>query len=356
MKSGEGNVVPRMRLKTAGTLAAAALVCTTAPGRGAQAQADRFPPKVSDVVRQLKLSEQEQMQMLQGQPVTRLLETDPSKEVSVFGAVWIKASVASYLAAVRQIEKLEKGEGFLVTKRISSPPRLEDFDQLTLPADDIGDLKKCKVGSCEVKMGEAALMRIQKEVDWSKPAANTEVERIMREMALSYVTSYLEGGNAKLAVYRDSGRPTFTATEFASMIDRMPALTEHLPDVKRYLLGFPTETLANSESFLYWQNVKFGLKPTIRINHLTIADEKTHAVVASKMLYATHYFWTALELRVLVPDPGRGEGFWFVNVNRSRSDGLSGFVGTLLRGKVRGEAQKGMESALRAIKQNLERS
>jgi hypothetical protein len=72
------------------------------------------------------------------------------------------------------------------------------------------------------------------------------------------------------------------------------------------------------------------------------------------MLYASHYFWSAIELRVLVPDPARGEGFWFVNLNRSRSDGLSGFVGTIIRGKVRSEAQKGMEAALKFTKSRME--
>ena len=109
-----------------------------------------------------------------------------------------------------------------------------------------------------------------------------------------------------------------------SMIERMPPLTDYLPDLKRYLLGYPKMTLPNAESFLYWQNAKFGLKPTIRISHVTMARQPAGAVVVSKMLYASHYFWTAIELRVLVPDPARGEGFWFVTVNRSRSDGLSG--------------------------------
>ena len=113
-------------------------------------------------------------------------------------------------------------------------------------------------------------------------------------------------------------------------------------------------TLPNAESFLYWQNAKFGLKPTIRINHLTIANQQTHAVVVSKMLYASHYFWTAIEVRVLVPDPARGEGFWFVNVNRSRSDGLDGFIGSLIRGKVQSEAEKGMEAALAITKTRME--
>ena len=55
---------------------------------------------------------------------------------------------------------------------------------------------------------------------------------------------------------------------------------------------------------------------------MTVREGPDDAVVTSKMLYATHYFWTGLELRVLVSDPPRGSGFWFVTVNRSRSDGL----------------------------------
>jgi hypothetical protein len=74
-----------------------------------------------------------------------------------------------------------------------------------------------------------------------------------------------------------------------------------------------------------------GLKPTIRISHLTIREGPDDTMVASKMLYGSHYFWTALELRTLVPDPARGPGFWFVTVSRSRSDGLGGFTGMIVR-------------------------
>jgi hypothetical protein len=302
----------------------------------------------------VKLTPEQQKQLLAGQPVTKLLETDPAKEVAIFGIVWVKAPMDRYIAAVKDIESFEKGDNFLVTKRISSPPRLEDFDKLTLPPDDIEDLKTCKVGECELKLGETALKRIQKETDWSKPTATADVERSIRKLALEYVDGYLEGGNSRLATYRDAKRPTFVAQEFAAMVDRMPSLTEYLPDLRRYLLEYPKATLPNAESFLYWQDAKFGLKPTIRINHLTIADEKTHVAVVSKMLYSSHYFWTAIELRVLVPDPARGEGFWFANVNRSRSDGLGGFVGSMIRGKVRGEAEKGMQAALKVTKTRME--
>lgn len=72
------------------------------------------------------------------------------------------------------------------------------------------------------------------------------------------------------------------------------------------------------------------------------------------MLYASHYFWTALELRVLLPDPARSPGFWFITVNRSRSDGLSGFLGRIVRGRVRNEVQGGTLAALTATKTKLE--
>ena len=87
---------------------------------------------------------------------------------------------------------------------------------------------------------------------------------------------------------------------------------------------------------------------------ITIQDRGDATVIASKMLYASHYFWTALETRTLMPDASRGSGFWFITVNRSRSDGLSGFLGRLIRGRVRNEARKGTLAALTATKTSLE--
>jgi hypothetical protein len=307
------------------------------------------------ITKYVKLTPAQQSQLAGGQPVTKLLDSDPSKEVAVFGAIWVGAPIATYVAAVKDIERLESGGAFRVTKKISAPPRLEDFAQLTVPDDDAADLKACKVGECEIKLGAPAIERVRREVDWSKPGARARLDQVARALALEYVKSYLDGGNAELAIYRDSERPTFVAKEFESMVDRLPELVEFLPEIRQYLLDFPKTTLPNSDSFLYWQEAQFGLKPTIRINHLVIAESPNGSAIASKMIYASHYFWTALELRVLVPDPARGTGFWFVSLNRSRSDGLSGFVGRIIRGKVRTEAEKGMAAVLAATRSMIER-
>ena len=349
------NAGPHVLLLSVAGLAALLVLRPGATSLRAQGQPP-LPSRFDSYIKaHVKLTADEYKQLLAGQPVAKHLETDPAKEVAIFGAVWVKAPIARYLSALKDIESFEKGDNFLVTKRISDRPRLEDFDQLSLPPEDIADLRTCKVGECEVKLGETALTRIQKETNWSTPNATAEVERSMRRLAHEYVIAYLEGGNSRLAVYRDAKRPTFVAQEFAAMVERMPEMSNYLPGLKTYLVDYPKATLPNAESFLYWQNAKFGLKPTIRINHLTIANQQSHVVVVSKMLYASHYFWTAIELRVLVPDPARGEGFWFANVNRSRSDGLDGFTGTIVRSKVRSEAEEGMQAALAITKKRMER-
>lgn len=261
-----------------------------------------------------------------------------------------------YVKAVKDIEAFESGGGFKVTKRISAPPRLEDFDALRLPAEDLEDLRSCRVGDCEIKLGEQALRRFRSEVDWRAPTAREAANALMRHLSLEYVNRYLKGGNDELAVYRDNSRPTFVAQEFRAMVNGMPELTTEMPDLRRYLLEYPKVTLPNATSFLYWQETEFGLKPTIRISHLTIRETAEDTVVASKMLYASHYFWTGLEVRALVPDPERGAGFWFVTVNRARSDGLGGFSGIFVRRRVRSEVQEGALAGLRTTKQKLEQS
>ena len=315
----------------------------------------RFPSRLDSYFKKtVGLTVEEQQQLASGQPVTKLLDADESKEVAVFGAVWINAPIRRYADAVRDIENFERGGGFKITKRISSPPLLNDFAELRLPEDDIADLRTCRVGDCALKLGEDALNRFRSQINWNGPDAGASANRLMRQLAFEYVTRYLKGGNDSLAVYRDSSRPTFVAQEFRSMVDSMPELTTYMPDVRKSLLEYPKSGLPGATDLLYWQETEFGLKPTIRISHLTVREGPDDAVVTSKMLYASHYFWTGLEVRVLVSDSSRGPGFWFVTVNRSRSDGLSGFTGMFVRGRVGSGVQEGTLEGLRITKRILE--
>jgi hypothetical protein len=337
----------------------AAGILPHAPGPASQSspavREASFPPDLDKhLTTSVRLTAAQRRALLSGAPVTALLDANASQEVAVFGAVWVDALPATYVQLLNDIENFERGGGFRVTRRISDPPRLEDFAALELPKDDVEDLKSCRVSACEIKLSQSALDRLRKEIDWSRPTAAADATALARRLALEYVTGYLAGGNDRLAVYRDAGRPTFVADEFKSMVARIPLFVDYLPGLRAYLLQFPNATLPNSSSFLYWQEAQFGLKPTIRINHVVIEDRPGAVVVASKLIYASHYFWTALELRVLVSDPARGRGFWFVDISRSRSDGLTGFVGGIVRRRVENEAQKGLLGLLQNTKRRLE--
>lgn len=332
-------------------------VIAVVPMTAAQRASPPFPARLESYIRNtVKLTAAEQKALGRGEPVTRLLDADQSKEVAVFGAIWVNAPIRRYVEAVKDIENFERGGGFTITKRISSPPRLEDFAQLRLPTEDLADLRTCRVGDCEVKLGEQALNRFRTQIDWKAPNADAAANRLMQQITFEYVNRYLEGGAAQLAVYRDDAQPTPVAREFRTMVDQMPELTAFMPNMRRYLLEFPKTTLPEATSFLYWQETEFGLKPTIRISHLTVREGPEDVVVTSKMIYASHYFWAGLELRALVPDPSRGPGFWFVTVDRSRSDGLSGFTGIFVRRRVRSKVRDGALAGLRTIKRRLEAS
>jgi hypothetical protein len=314
-----------------------------------------LPPALDYYARTVAhLSSGEMRSLAAGSPVSKLLDTGTPHEVAVFGAVWIAASSQQYVEAVNDIERFERGAGFLKTRRISNPPRLDDFAELELPDDDIKELRRCRLGHCAVKLSQAALQQLRKEIDWSSPTARDAVNTFMRRLSHEFVTGYLEAGNERLSVYRDSDRPTFVAAEFKSMIGALPEFVDHVPELRRYLLEFPNVSLGGETSFLYWQMVDIGLKPTLRINHVVIHPHGRGTIVATKMLYASHYFWTALELRALIPDPARGKGFWFASVSRSRSDGLTGFTGLFARNRVRSSAKDGLLKVLRATKRRLE--
>jgi hypothetical protein len=320
----------------------------------AAVRADLPPVLESYVSKYVALSPAERTQLLNGGPVIKLLAGDENKEVALFGAIWIEASPADYVRLVQDIEQFERGGPIRITKRISNPPRPSDFDAFTLSDQDLGALRTCRVGDCDVKLSEDALVKLQASIDWTKPSAKADANAAMRQIAYEYAKGYTEGGNDRLAVYRDAARPTFVASEFKSMIERMPELGEYLPELKAYLLNYPRVSLPTATTFLYWQDMRFGLKPTLRINHLIIDNRPGMTAVTTKLIYATHYFWTALDVRVLVPDPARGTGFWLATVTRSRSDGLDGFTGRLIRQKAQAEARRMLENVLQSTKVRLE--
>jgi len=295
-----------------------------------------------------------------GTSVAVVLPSSVYREIVVAGAVFVHATSARLVSVLQDVERLESGEGFIRTKRLTDPPRLGDFAGLQLPAVDVEALRDCRPGSCDVKLGQGAF-DLLKKIDWSAPNAAARVNALARQASLDYVMAYRKGGNQKLAVYLDSDRPQFVAREFEEMIGRVDLWPDVLTPLAKYLRGYPTAARPSlTRDFFYWSLAEFGLKPVFRINHVVVQGTGRTSgplhVVAVKQLYASHYFHTALEVRAVVSADKRqsGKGVYLVVLNMARSDGLAGLLGVLIKSRASNGSRDGLELALAAIKRMAE--
>ena len=108
-------------------------------------------------------SDAELGQLDSGTVVVKILPSRVKNEMAILGTARIRATTEFFLRMYRDIERFETGWG--ITKKLSDPPRIEDFAALELPPKDLKALQSCKVGDCELKVGEPGLLRLRSEID-----------------------------------------------------------------------------------------------------------------------------------------------------------------------------------------------
>ena len=76
-----------------------------------------FPPAMEEFIsRAAPLTAADRQTLFSGAPISKLLDdAEPTKEVAVFGAVWMAAPLADYVRWIKDIEHFEKGAAFRVT-------------------------------------------------------------------------------------------------------------------------------------------------------------------------------------------------------------------------------------------------
>lgn len=294
-----------------------------------------------------------------GEAYAALLPASVDREIVTAGAVRIAAPAAATVQLIRDISRLESGKGFRHTQRLSTPPVIGDFAALRVSGEDAAALRKCRPGDCSFKLTKEDLALVA-QLDWSRPDVIAQLNQLARRAALDYVNAYRRGGNRELAVYADRDRPMFLAAEFADMVRRTRLLPGELPELSKVLFDSPANPAGGAfEDFYYWSEAEFGLKPVVRINHVVIQtfppEWSLRYAIATKQIYANHYFHTALEVRALIDEGAdRGRGHYLLVLNMARSDGLTGVFGALVKAKARAAARDGLKKALAATRRRVE--
>lgn len=282
-----------------------------------------------------------------GETVVRPAPAQDKREVAVSGLVTLRASADEFLRSYRDSLMRKSNGAVMEAGKFGAVPAVADLEGLTLEPNDIEDLKACVVGACEIKLSAAMIQRFAREVNWQAADYAQQATQLFKTMLLEYVKEYRSRGDAALIEYHDKQNKIRLA-------DEHQALTRaggYLSEVSRV-----TSEMQPVEELLVWSKIKFGLKPVIAINHVTIYKRDRELgpqiLAVSKQIYANHYFNSSLGLTGFVTVAGPTS--YLVYENRSRADGLEGPFGKLKRGIVRNKALEGLKGILEHSKLTME--
>jgi hypothetical protein len=345
--------------KTAGAMHLVVKVALLGLFLMASASPREMPKRLRAYVEGAGFSQMDLAAVERGEAVAVAQKTGEKTEVLIYGVVFINSSVTAFLDLYRDVEQLAGNEGFLAVRKFSEPPRVEDLDGFTFAESDLKDLRTCRPGKCNLQFGEPAIQQVMK-LDWRNANVETKANQLLQSRLLEALKLYQADGNRALGTYRNMKYDLNVSATFETLLSRIQGLRERLPHVRAHLLNYPDSSLPNSEEYFYWEKVDFGLKTTLRANHVLIHETdpdvlKGHIVV-NKQLWASHYFQSAVDVWLGVEDeagPSR-DGFFLVTVKISRQNALSGVKGSVIRAVAVPRARDGIEMALATFKPQLE--
>jgi hypothetical protein len=284
------------------------------------------------------------------QPVVRSIPTGHKAEIAVSGLVNIRAVADEFLRSYRQGMTQKSNAAILEIGAFGREPSPADLQTLTLETRDIEDLKECVVGECQLKLSASMIERFRKEIDWDAADYAAKATSLFRQMLFEYVKDYRTRGEAALIEYNDKRDQVSLAAEQRALNSAPGYINDFIND--------SNAGLELVEDVLVWSKIKFGLKPVIAINHITIykrnRDVGPQVLIASKQIYANHYFNASLALTAFVRVPDAPNGAYLVYENRSRADGFDGPFGKIKRGVVERKVVEGLHTILERSQASLE--
>ena len=331
------------------TLIAAVGILSPAPG------ATIAPDVRTMLASTLKFTAGDFADIEKGRIVKHGIDAPLSGEVAVVGGERVNAPVASFIERVRNIETFKRGPDVIQIGRFSIPPEMRDLDALTVGRED-ADMRRCRIGSCDIRLPAAAIARFQREIDWTAPDADRRAGDLFKTILFEHVRAYTLGDRGRITEYNDEKRAVRPGDDFDALLKNAPYVGRLVPGFPAHLRDMRGQAVPGAEDFLYWSKEKFGLTPFITVTHMVIAPASTGTyVVASRDVYSTRYFDASLSYTVATAAVGTPDVFYLVYANRSRAAALKGAFAGLRRSIVERRVKNALEETLKSIRLRLER-
>jgi hypothetical protein len=260
-----------------------------------------------------------------GEPVVKVLETQHPRDVAVFGIVATSQTREAIAARLRDFRRSLATPTRVRFGILSTPATAADVQTLVISKDDVDDAKKCKPGDCNFKLPKTEMARFKAEVNWNAKNIENQLTAYARRQLVIYAEDYRAHGDSVLVVYDDKGGVS-ASDAFNSLLASSPYVYQHAPALANYLRHYPHAKLDGATEVIFWaEDQAPHLRSTITINHAVLYNPPElpgMTIVATKQIYAKHYFEAGFDLMSVVERTTPSAGSYILVMRRYRFDNL----------------------------------
>jgi hypothetical protein len=322
-------------------------------------------PELEAEMRAAGFSESQISRAEAGVVVSRVRRLQLDNAAFVVGVAKIACPEARLVEQIRDIGRpgwRPGGGRLLQAGRFGTPPTLEDLGALRLERRDLRDLKRCRVGDCDLQLDRRTMSQAR-AIDWRSRDSEAVAGRLLKSMLVARVTAYLRDGRAGMAVYDDGDAPQHAAAGLEYLLQNSPGVRLRNPPFFAYLLRFPSGTPPPGlEQFVFWSKLR-TLKPVVSIVQAFIQQVRdasgTRYDIAMKHVYDSHFFLAYVEVMTLLPrsgaeDDGTDSGFYLLRSISALINPPRGWLRGILLQRIRRGMRDQLAEELADTKRRLE--
>ena len=263
-------------------------------------------------------------------------------EIALVGLMRVAVPRDFHFARVSNVAALRTRPGRESFGVLSTPPALADFATMSIDASDAAGIRKCRVSHCSIKLPERQMEAMADALASRRHDDRftaSQVDSLMREWLLGLVTDYRARGDAALPVYDDTRPGEQSAPGFRQLLGEDASMFRDAPMFATYLADSPAHSVPGATSTIFWAiDRRPGLKPILSVSQLSTfrggAGPGAPMFIATRQLYASHYFDSWLDVVSLVVGPSPEPTTYVALVRRVRFDHLPSRAFVDVRGRV----------------------
>lgn len=335
-------------------LACAALVVGSPEAKAGPEEAVPLPDAVTTrLPSSVRLSADDHDDLAAGKVVLEEIKSDVRHETVAFVIARVQVSLSDAARFYEQADILMESSEASQYGAIGDPATASAFGDLRLLEKDLDELPKCRVGKCKVKLDATWMRQLLQKVGWRSEHAEAEANELFGNLLADLAGRYQLTGDSGLLSANDKSDSVSIGRQVRETVENSQNLRRLYPELYRHLVSFPNERIVGAEDKFFWMldELRSGKRAIQMVHRVLYRPAAGELVVATKQIYANHYFESAVGFTVIVP-AREPDAVYVMAVYRARIDSLRGFG--LFNGRVRSALRKLVKQRLEISKQRLQ--